>query len=60
MLVPLLTYVMSYFLRIEKFRLSGVIGLLLGLGGLLFVLIPKTGLPEPLGFGACRMTCVDD
>jgi len=46
-LVPLLTYVMSYFLRIEKFRLSGVIGLLLGLGGLLFVLIPKTGLPEP-------------
>ena len=46
-LVPLLTYVMSYFLRIEKFRLSGLIGLLLGLGGLLFVLIPKTGLPEP-------------
>ena len=46
-LVPLLTYVMSYFLRIEKFRLSGVIGLLLGLGGLLFVLIPKTGLPAP-------------
>ena len=46
-LVPLLTYVISYFLRIEKFRLSGVIGLLLGLGGLLFVLIPKTGLPAP-------------
>ena len=46
-LVPLLTYVMSYFLRIEKFRLPGVIGLLLGLGGMLFVLIPKTGLPAP-------------
>ena len=46
-LVPLLTYVMSYFLRIEKFRLTGVIGLLLGLGGMLFVLIPKTGLPAP-------------
>ena len=47
MLVPLLTYVISYFLRIEKFRLSGVIGLLLGLAGLLFVLVPKTGLPAP-------------
>ena len=46
-LVPLLTYVMSYFLRIEKFRLTGMIGLLLGLGGMLFVLIPKTGLPAP-------------
>ena len=46
-LVPLLTYVISYFLRMEQFRLSGLIGLLLGLAGLLFVLIPKTGLPEP-------------
>ncbi|MFP6777351.1 MAG: DMT family transporter [Alphaproteobacteria bacterium] len=46
-LVPLLTYVISYVLRIEKFRLSGVMGLLLGLCGLLFVLIPKTGLPAP-------------
>lgn len=46
-LVPLLTYVMSYLLRIEKFRLSGVIGLLLGLSGILFVLIPEAGLPAP-------------
>ena len=46
-LVPLLTYVISYVLRVERFRLSGVIGLLLGLAGLLFVLIPKTGLPAP-------------
>lgn len=46
-LVPLLTYVISYFLRIEKFRVSGVIGLLLGLSGLLFVLIPEAGLPAP-------------
>ena len=45
-LVPLLTYVMSYLLRVEKFRLSGVIGLLLGMGGLLFVLIPEAGLPS--------------
>ena len=46
-LVPLLTYAMSYFLRIEKFRVSGVFGLLLGLAGLLFVLVPDTGLPTP-------------
>ena len=46
-LVPLLTYVMSYFLRIEKFRISGMIGVLLGLGGMLFVLVPQTGLPTP-------------
>ena len=46
-LVPLITYVISYALRIEKFRWSGVIGLLLGLSGMLFVLIPKTGLPAP-------------
>lgn len=46
-LVPLLTYMISYVLRVEKFRLSGVLGVLLGLGGLLFVLIPKTGLPAP-------------
>ncbi len=46
-LVPLFTYAMSYFLRIEKFRLSGAIGLLLGLGGMLFVLIPEAGLPTP-------------
>ena len=46
-LVPMLTYVMSYFLRIEKFRLSGIVGVLLGLGGMLFVLIPQAGLPTP-------------
>lgn len=46
-LVPLLTYVMSYLLRVEKFRLSGMIGVLLGLSGMLFVLIPKTALPTP-------------
>ena len=46
-LVPLLTYAISYLLRIEKFRLTGAIGLLLGLGGMLLVLIPKASLPEP-------------
>ena len=46
-LVPLLTYVMSYLLRVEKFRLSGIIGVLLGLSGMLFVLVPETALPTP-------------
>lgn len=46
-LVPLLTYAISYLLRIETFRLTGVIGLLFGLGGMLLVLIPKASLPEP-------------
>ncbi|MDA0231481.1 MAG: DMT family transporter [Proteobacteria bacterium] len=46
-LVPLLTYAMSYFLRLEKFRISGMLGVLLGLGGMLFVLIPQAGLPTP-------------
>jgi drug/metabolite transporter (DMT)-like permease len=46
-LVPLITYALSYFLRIEKFRISGMIGLLLGLSGLLFVLVPAAGLPAP-------------
>jgi len=46
-LVPLLTYAMSYLLRVEKFRLSGMIGVLFGLCGMLFVLIPKAGLPAP-------------
>jgi len=46
-LTPVLTYLISYFLRIEKFRLSGMIGVLLGLAGMLFVLIPETALPAP-------------
>ena len=31
-LVPLITYLLSYLARIERFRLSGVIGVLFGLG----------------------------
>ena len=46
-LVPLLTYAISYLLRIEKFRLTGAIGLLFGLGGMLLVLIPQASLPDP-------------
>lgn len=45
-LVPLLTYIMSYLIRIERFRVSGVIGVLFGLAGMLLVLIPDVSLPE--------------
>jgi len=45
-LVPLVTYFLSYLARIEKFRITGVIGLLFGLGGMLLVLIPDVSLPE--------------
>lgn len=45
-LVPLLTYVFSYLVRIERFRVSGVIGVLFGLAGMLLVLVPDVSLPE--------------
>jgi len=46
-LVPTLTYVLSYSLRIEKFRISGVSGLMFGLAGMLLVLVPDVSLPSP-------------
>ena len=45
-LVPLITYLLSYLARIEQFRITGVVGLLFGLGGMLLVLIPDVSLPE--------------
>jgi drug/metabolite transporter (DMT)-like permease len=45
-LVPILTYTLSYFVGIERFRVSGVVGLLFGLGGILLVLVPDLGLPS--------------
>ena len=45
-LVPLLTYLLSYLVRIERFRLSGVVGVLFGLGGMLLILIPEVSLPS--------------
>ncbi len=46
-LVPMITYVLSYLVRIERFRVSGAIGVLLGLAGILLVLVPDLSLPEP-------------
>ena len=45
-LVPLLTYALSYAVKIEKFRVSGLIGLCFGLAGMLLVLVPDMGLPS--------------
>ena len=45
-LVPMLTYLLSYLARIERFRLSGVVGVLFGLGGMLLILIPEVSLPS--------------
>jgi drug/metabolite transporter (DMT)-like permease len=45
-LVPLITYLLSYIARVERFRITGVIGLLFGLAGMLLVLIPDVSLPE--------------
>lgn len=46
-LVPILTYTLSLALSMERFRALRVAGILLGLGGMLFILLPETSLPEP-------------
>lgn len=45
-LVPLLTYLISWFLRIERLRITGVLALLLGLTGIIIVLAPGVSLPN--------------
>lgn len=57
--VPILTYAISVILRIEKFLWLRATGILLGFGGVLLIVIPKSSLPDPdlaiwvlIGFGA--------
>jgi drug/metabolite transporter (DMT)-like permease len=45
-LVPLITYFLSYLLGIERIRATGIIGISLGLAGMLLVLIPDVSLPS--------------
>ena len=45
-LVPMLTYALSYAIGVERFRVSGVLGLLFGLAGMLLVLVPDVSLPS--------------
>lgn len=70
-LVPLITYLLSYLVRIERFRLSGIVGVLFGLGGVMLILIPEVSLPSrdmvgwvllgllaPVCFAACNTMAV--
>lgn len=57
--VPIFTYCISVLLRIEKFLWLRATGILLGFGGVMLIVIPKSSLPDPslavwvlIGFGA--------
>lgn len=46
-MVPLMTYVGSLFMRMERFDLGRLTGVLMGFGGVLLIVLPTTSLPEP-------------
>jgi len=46
-LIPAVTYLMSYLLRMERLRWLSVAGVTLGFGGILLVVLPGGSLPEP-------------
>lgn len=57
--VPIFTYCISVILRIEKFLWLRATGIMLGFGGVMLIVIPKSSLPDPslavwvlIGFGA--------
>jgi drug/metabolite transporter (DMT)-like permease len=57
--VPIFTYCISVIMRIEKFLWLRATGILLGFGGVMLIVIPKSSLPDPslavwvlIGFGA--------
>ena len=45
-LVPGLTYLMSFAMRLERFEALSLAGLALGAGGVLLIVLPDQGLPE--------------
>jgi len=47
MLIPLMVYILALALGMDRFRWVRLIGILLGLVGVLFVLVPKASLPSP-------------
>lgn len=64
-LAPTLTYVFAFLLRLERFRLMSVLGVVFGFIGILLIVLPEGGLPSretagwvvlallaPLGFAA--------
>ncbi|MBI78604.1 MAG: hypothetical protein CMM53_12670 [Rhodospirillaceae bacterium] len=44
---PIFTHLVSLFTKVEKFIWLRLSGILLGFGGVLFILIPKASLPDP-------------
>jgi len=46
-LTPMITYGLALALAIERFRWPKVAGIALGLGGVLFIVVPEAGLPDP-------------
>ena len=57
--VPIFTYLMSLFIRLEKFLWLRATGILMGFGGVLLIVLPKSSLPDHslaiwvlIGFGA--------
>ena len=45
-LIPSLTFVFAFALRVESFRWMSVAAILLGLGGVLLIVLPEGGLPD--------------
>ena len=57
--VPIFTYLISLFIRLEKFLWLRATGILMGFGGVLLIVLPKSSLPDQslaiwvlIGFGA--------
>jgi drug/metabolite transporter (DMT)-like permease len=57
--VPIFTYLISLFVRLEKFLWLRATGILMGFGGVLLIVLPKSSLPDQslaiwvlIGFGA--------
>jgi drug/metabolite transporter (DMT)-like permease len=55
-LVPMVTYGIALGIRLERFAALRALGLVAGLAGVLFVLVPDTSLPEP-GMAHWAMLC---
>jgi drug/metabolite transporter (DMT)-like permease len=47
MLIPLMIYVLALVLGMDQFQLVRLVGILLGLIGVLFVVLPQASLPSP-------------
>ncbi len=46
-LIPVTTYCLALITRLDKFRLLRIFGILIGLFGVLFIILPEASLPSP-------------